>query len=289
MDLGDRPAARLGPAHRWTRRGASRSPRATGRCSWAGASTRCSARRSAAPRWSTPTSGGAGGLEGQGRWRRPTSWPARARSWCSATGRRRSMRCGRIDLSRRASGCRGSRRSRARPSAIAVEGDTLYVAVFVGACAGVRSARPERRCRSPGPSSGTAAGRGRRRGGGRARRAATSVDRARDRAVGGYRPAARARGCRSTRRSRARDTSQFPFLGPWVNALAKAGDTVYVGGAFGTVGGHPQTHLAAVDAVTGAWRSGFPSVHGGAVNALAVARDDAVRRRGLQPARRART
>ena len=42
-----------------------------------------------------------------------------------------------------------------------------------------------------------------------------------------------------------------------------------IGGAFATVGGQPQPYLAAVDAVTGAWRPGFPSAAGGPVTALA--------------------
>ena len=60
------------------------------------------------------------------------------------------------------------------------------------------------------------------------------------------------------------------YEGPWVSAVEKAGDTVYLGGVFATVGGRPQQSLAAVDATTGAWRPGFPTVTGGPVNALAV-------------------
>ena len=44
---------------------------------------------------------------------------------------------------------------------------------------------------------------------------------------------------------------QFPnYIGPWLRTLEKVGSTVYLGGVFATVGGYPQTHLAAVDAVT---------------------------------------
>ena len=36
---------------------------------------------------------------------------------------------------------------------------------------------------------------------------------------------------------------RFPnYYGPWVRAIEKAGDTVYLGGAFATVAGHPQTY-----------------------------------------------
>ncbi len=59
------------------------------------------------------------------------------------------------------------------------------------------------------------------------------------------------------------------YLGPHVNALARAGDALYLGGAFATVAGRAQQHLAAVDARTGAWRPGLPSVQG-EVRALAV-------------------
>ncbi|RKQ93131.1 beta-propeller uncharacterized protein DUF5122 [Solirubrobacter pauli] len=59
------------------------------------------------------------------------------------------------------------------------------------------------------------------------------------------------------------------YLEPHVNALARAGDALYLGGAFATVAGHAQQHLAAVDARTGAWRPGLPSVQG-EVRALAV-------------------
>lgn len=54
-----------------------------------------------------------------------------------------------------------------------------------------------------------------------------------------------------------------------VQALAKGGDAVYVGGWFASIGGRAQTNLAAVDPATGAARAGFPNAVGG-VEALAL-------------------
>jgi hypothetical protein len=65
-----------------------------------------------------------------------------------------------------------------------------------------------------------------------------------------------------------------------VSALAVAGDTVYAGGSFTTVGGQARNNLAALDATTGAATAWNPNVVGGVgpfgfswVGALAVAGD----------------
>ena len=182
---------------------------------------------------------------------------------------RRGVEVRAFDVASGRSGCRGSAAISRAPSALAVDGRHAVRRRRGGVSAW--DLRDGTRL----PYAGAVVG---GRPGGRRRRASRSgaVGQA---MLGGRSRAARwrrsicapGRCCRSTRRSTAACMEQFPnYIGPWLRTLEKVGDTVYLGGAFATVGGHPQTHLAAVDAVTGAWRPGFPSVRGGAVNALAV-------------------
>ena len=56
---------------------------------------------------------------------------------------------------------------------------------------------------------------------------------------------------------RVKDGFFDPIVTPTVTALARAGSLLYVGGRFDSVGGTPQTNLAAVDPVSGA-RAAFP-------------------------------
>ena len=76
------------------------------------------------------------------------------------------------------------------------------------------------------------------------------------------------------------------YEGPWVSAVEKAGDTVYLGGVFATVGGRPQQSLAAVDATTGAAASRFPDRDRVPSERARRQRHDAVRGRRLRRARR---
>src|ERR671930_1057366 len=61
-----------------------------------------------------------------------------------------------------------------------------------------------------------------------------------------------------------------------VSAFARAGDRVFVGGAFGSVGGEPHANLAALDAATGQVVSIWRADTNGAVEALAPSSDGTV-------------
>ena len=65
------------------------------------------------------------------------------------------------------------------------------------------------------------------------------------------------------------DPSPGGVIAPYIYALAAVGDTLYVGGDFGAIGGLPRQNLAALDATTGVATSWDPSPDG-LVWALAV-------------------